>query len=188
MSPNSACAWSVIPTVATSPSIFALSFERKRKRKYVLSDTCCCKNEKRKSPLRLFWQQRGWAFLNRKLSLGRIIHPSLSLFGSSLITMTSERARVLSLFFLSFSLSFCVQTRLLHSRLRDMHVKCIRHKGIKGIKRKKTKKMCSRTTQKRKFTRNRDWERVCNNVPLVRARVFQPLDDGAVHLHTASSA
>jgi hypothetical protein len=31
-------------------------------------------------------------------------------------------------------------------------------------------------------------ERVCTNVPLVRARVFQPLDDGAVHLHTARSA
>ena len=108
-------------------------------------------NEERKKKifLRLFWQQRGCAFLNRKLSLGRLIHPSLSLFGSSLIAMTSERARILSLFFLSFSLSSCVQTRLLHSRLRDVHMKCTRHKGIRKQKREKeNKKMCSRTPQK----------------------------------------
>jgi hypothetical protein len=50
MSPNSACAWSVIPTVATSPSIFALSFERKRKRKYVFYQTRgVARTKKRKS-------------------------------------------------------------------------------------------------------------------------------------------
>jgi hypothetical protein len=50
MSPNSACAWSVIPTVATSPSIFALSFEGKRKRKYVFYQTrVVARTKKRKS-------------------------------------------------------------------------------------------------------------------------------------------
>ena len=65
---------------------------------------------------------------------------------------------------LSLSLSSCVQTRLLHSRLRDVHMKRTRHKGIRKQKREKeNKKMCSRTPQrgtpKRKFTQNRDdWE------------------------------
>ena len=78
-------------------------------------------------------------------------NPSISFFVWVISHRDDEWTRAHSLTFLSLflSLSSCVQTRLLHSRLRDVHMKCTRHKGIRKQKREKeNKKMCSRTPQK----------------------------------------
>ena len=77
-------------------------------------------------------------------------NPSIAFFFWVISHRDDEWTRAHSLTFLSLflSLSSCVQTRLLHSRLRDVHMKCTRHEGIRKQKREKeNKKMCSRTPQ-----------------------------------------